>query len=368
MIVGTRTFMLDTSSLVAMSQLAERRDIELLLQDACGDGWLLILTGHQFVEMLRHENDREAERRLAFLLWLGKQPGLAWLAAGDRWESLGMIPHVTASEVQAVVDGVPQDALREHVLGRLLRVSPPPAHEFSDLAGLRPIFHARMEREREIASIVRSSGPDFGSETIGELRRRGTYPTEVARRRVVAQADALREEIRKTGDRRIGDPASVAQEFLFSAAHDLPDNIAPGENPADAFIRSFGVDPETVPDDMSSNDFAYLAEFQQKIRVAAREVNVDPLDLPRLRREQIPTCHIQHLLRVARVQSGARASGGDLADSYLASMAYYIDLVVADKRTVELMAQVRRRLGFMRIGRVCRLPEIVGLPELLREA
>lgn len=366
--VGTRTFMLDTSSLVAMSEADDRSRVERILRVALSAGWLMVLTGHQFVEMLRHENDREAERRLEFLTWLSTQPGLAWLAAGDLWESLGMIPHVTACEVQGVVDGVDPEALRAHVLGRLLRVSPPPAHEFSDLASLRPIFHARMAREREIASIVRSSGPDFGSETMGELRRRGTYPTEVARRRIMAQADALQEEIRKTGDRRITNAASVARDLLDSAADELPGEIATGETPADAFIRSFGVDPKSVPDDMTSNDFAYLAEFQQKIRVAASQVNVDPSALSRLCLEQIPTCYIQHVLRIARVQSGARASGGDLADSYLASMSYYIDLVVADKRTVELIKQVRRKVASVKIGRVCRLPDFDDLPELLREA
>ena len=94
-------------------------------------------------------------------------------------------------------------------------------------------------------------------------------------------------------------------------------------------------------------------------------VDVDPTRLADISIEQVPTCLIQYLLRLARVKSGARASGGDLTDSYLASMAYYIDLVVADKRTVELMSQVKRDSRVGELGAISGVAEVDDLIPLL---
>lgn len=364
-LVSARTLMLDASTLVSMLRDLDREGAARIVGEVRDRGWLLVLTGHQFVEMLRHGNDDEARRRLEFLSWLSARPGMAWFAAGPQWESLGMIPHVTACEVVGVANGVSQAELRSYVLARLFRLSPPPAAEFSDLTTLRPLFQEQMKRERQIASILRADGLDFGGETIGELRRRRTYPAHIAPRRILAQAENLAEQMRATGDRRLGNPKVVALDFLSTAAGDLPEDVRPGETPADALIRSFGLDPKTIPDEMTSDEFAHLAEFRQKIRLAGRQVGVDPKTLSGISLESIPTCLIQYLLRQVRVKSGARASGGDLTDSYLASMATYIDLVVADKRTVELMGQVRRDPKVGEIGAICRVSRIDGLLPLL---
>lgn len=357
--------MLDASTLVSMRRDLDRDETTELLREVRERGWLIVMTGHQFVEMLRHENDDEAQRRLEFLVWLSKQPALAWFAAGPSRDSLGMIPHVTAWEARAAAEDVPAADLKRYVLARLFRLSSPPATEFSDLSTLRPIFQERMKREREIASIVRVDGVDFGAETIGQLRRSKTRPKQEAERLILAQAGQLAEELRLGGDKRLSNPESVARDFLSTAADDVPDQVLPGETPADALIRSFGLDPSTIPDEMTSNEFAYLAQFRQQISLAARQVGVDPKRLQEIAIEQIPTCFIQYLLRLARVKSGARASGGDLTDSYLASMAYYVDLVVADKRTVELMSQVRRDPRVGQLGAICRVKRAVDLVQVL---
>jgi hypothetical protein len=364
-VTSAQTLMPDASTLVSMLRGLDREGAAQFIGEVRERGWLLVLTGHQFVEMLRHGSDEEVLRRFRFLNWLSAQPGVAWLSAGPKWESLGMIPHVTACEVKGVAAGIARAELRNYVLAQLFRLTPPPAAEYADLTALRPMFREQMEREREIASIVRADGLDFGGETIGELRRRRTYPTDVARRRILAQAADLAEQVHATGDKRIKNPKVVAINFLSSAADDLPEDVRAGETPADALIRSFGLDPKTISNEMSSDEFAHLAEFQQKIQLAGRQLGLDPMVLSAISLELIPTCLIQYLLRLARVKSGARASGGDLTDSYLASMAAYIDLVVADKRTVELMKQVRRDPRVGKIGAVCRVNRIDDLLALL---
>lgn len=363
-----RTVCLDSSTLVWLKRdffdIGNRGPLVDALDALHDEGFQIVLTAHQFVELLSHEDYEEARARLDYLRWWSARPGVGWIAAGANRDSLGMIPHVTAVEVSAALDGVPPEDLRSHVLESLLRDSHPPADEFSDLELLHPIFRAQRERALEISSIVMTRGPQRSKETIGDLRKRPARAPIAARRVVRAEQASMTEELRRSGDRRLKDPERTASSFLSSAANDIPLQLRPDDTAIDAIIRSAGLDPSRIPDEMLFHDLAYYAEFMKKARLAIEFAGDTGADLADLELEQVPTVFIQYQLRLARVKSGARARGGDLTDGYLASLCNYLDVVIADKQTTELMRQVRGAIGDDRLGDVRRVPPEAGLPEL----
>lgn len=365
-----RTVIPDTSTLVQLKQIwitePDAHKVSSLLEHLHNTGWKFVLTAHQVIELLQHENFQEARERLDFLRWLSDH-NCGWFSASRSWNTLGLVPHVTAAELLGLTSGVSGASLRASVQLELLRNSHPPINEFEGLAWLRHEFQKRAHRNREIASIVRTSVADRGNETLGELRRKKARPASDIPKQVSAGAAKMANEMKLTGDRRLQSPESIAAAFYGEVSQQVAGALQPGEVPADALIRYLGLDPKEIPDDMLVRDLAHLGEFRAKVRLACEHVGISPEKAERYELRDVPTCFLQNRLRVARVRSGARASGSDITDSYLASLCPYVDAVIVDKRTNELMKQVRREAGWDWIGTTIKIKNVQQLPEELEQ-
>jgi len=368
---GVRTLLPDSSTLVEMAgafhDAARRAHLEKVLDALNAADCALVLTAHHFAELLRHENDAVGRSRLAFLAWLAQRPRVWWLASGPADESLGFVPNVTSLEVRFASAGRSGDAeLRQYVLDSLLRKGTAPVSQWADLDSLRPELLKRLERDRELVSIVHATGNSFSTETVGALRKMKGRSLDEVRKRALDGLAGLEDDLVRRGDKKLASHRRTATDFLLSVpGEDMP----AAASAMDSLILRAGLDPAQITDDMPFAAVAFLAEFKQKVGIAGAQCGLSAKDVGAVELEQVPTCQIQHHIRLVRVGSGARASGSDLADSYLASLSFYFDVVVVDKRTAELVRQVRGVNGLdRRIGVVERARSFQDLPRIAAAA
>lgn len=366
-----RTLMLDSSTLNGMErdfwQQPKRRRLERVLRTIEDQGWVMVLTAHHFIELLRHENDQVAEGRLRFLHWIAGRPQVAWIQTAGRAGGLGTALDVVAREIEAQLRyGADPLAIVERVREQILRFGPPPVSEWRDLDAIRPVLRASMEREREVASIIAADSTMPSEETIGELRKVATRSPSEAQRVVRQMGGLLGEELTAKGDRRLRAPGSVAQRFMDSVAAELPEMNDDSSIAIDQMIRHAGMDPDDVSDDLTFGEFSYLLESRRKIEICAQVVGLSASDVTHVSIGSLPSLQLQQALKLRRLRAHPRASGGDLTDAYLAGFTPYFDHVIVDRRTHEYLRQIDRASeSAVPLGAFSKLARYEDLPDVL---
>ena len=169
------------------------------------------------------------------------------------------------------------------------------------------------------------------------------------------------------GDPRLTDPNHTAREFVSTLASNLAEAMNRGGTAFDAFVDQHDVPRKDINGATTLRQFKQLARMRNLARIAVKQLglNLDQI-WPKLRDAKIPSEVIQETIRKAR-KTAPRASGSDLGDDYLACLAPYVDAIIVDKRTHELMTQGARRDPYFRkmVGFFEKAASYRQLPEIL---
>ncbi len=333
----------DAYSPIAEAQRASANALHLLFSS----DWLPVLSWHQVEELLCHADSDVCSNRMRFLSSL---PHVAWVRSCAGIPSLGSIVDLLATELEVLssLGNISQSAFRIAVRERLYRFG-----EVSHLAplacwrDLRPHLLESQAHGRETASISHVKDRDSDTAVLQNLDQMTPLPNSAADRLFAQQSRDLEQHLSARGDRRLQDPATVAQAFtsdvsaLFRRVRDAdPSHVK-------ALLSEFDVPEEDIDDSTTLDEFAEMAANRTRIRVACRSLGCDLDEIwPRLRGTDIPSQIIQARLRSTQ-KSAPTASGSDITDVHLASFSPYVDCVVVDKRTHEYLSQAARRDDFI---------------------
>jgi hypothetical protein len=357
----------DASSPQAETGRAARQLLESLITS----DWVPVLTWHHFEELVRHPEEQLVAYRMAFL---GSLRHVAWIKSSAGPAHLGSIVDLIAAEVDAILSapGVAEAPPREAVRESLVRYGSPSELETVNLwRDARPLLQSRQIRTREIASVAHTETMQALQARVLELTDMQALDDPSAEILFREQATELARVLAQRGDRRLRDYVKVADIFTETVAQAFRNIRDSGDSPLSAFLREFDVPREDVTENMTLDEFADVAARRRVLRIVCRSRGLD-LDhvWPRLRHVHLPSLWVQEEIRRAR-KTAPRASGSDLADSYLAAFSPYLDAVVVDRRTHEYLSQsCRRKRDFeRRVGRFLRVSSYRSLvQELQRES
>lgn len=316
------------------------RDVLALLLKS---DWIPFLSWHHFDELSCHADERVVADRMAFLRSLSH---VAWIKSASGQGQLGSIVDLLEAEVETALSASEPDETpsREAVRASLVRYGAPSDVETLGLwRDARPLLQARQLRCREIASIAHTEKMKALQPRVLELTEMKALDDPSAAALFREQASTLARGLIQRGDRRLHHHEQIAKVFTDAVAQASRNMRESYDAPLAAFLREFDVPREDVTENMNLDEFAEVATRRKVLRVVCRSRNLD-LDhiWPRLRRVRVPSLWVQEEIRRAR-NSAPRASGSDMADSYLAAFAPYLDAVIVDKRTHEFVSQSCRR-------------------------
>jgi len=354
----------DAFSLEVCARDAARNALASLLTS----DWIPLLSWHHFEELACHAEEQVVANRMALLRSLSH---IAWIRTSADPTHLGSVVDLLAAEVEAVLAVAEGEAVfcREAVRASLVRYGTPDELETVRLwRELRPLLQDRQVRSREIASVAHTGNMQALERRVLDLAEMHALADPAASVLFRKQASTLARELSQRGDRRLQNPANVANLFtdgVIQAFRSMKDS---GASPLAAFLREFDVPREDVTDTMSFDEFAELAARRKRLRIVCRSRNLDLNRIwPHLRYARITSLWVQEEIRRAQMAT-PKASGSDLADSYLAAFAPYLDAVVVDKRTHEYLSQsCRRSQAFeSQLGRFLKVSSYKQLPQALQ--
>lgn len=329
-------------------------------------GWIVFLTTHHLQEMIRHADERVVAARINLLC---RFPQIAWCSSRLGGHLLGSVVDLLAFEIQALSTNRPVD--EENIRSRVVRYGRAQNLDWiQHWRDLRPIVQERMEREREVASIAHVATEPIPDRPLLSFRNATFKDLKDVRREFDIRSSILSGQLSLHGDRRLEDPDRVARRFFEEQyTEQIRLRRHPGSSLAQ-FLSSIGLSTSDVPADVSAEELERVASFKKRARVACSNTEIDfDTVWPAIRRSELPSEIIQLAIRRGR-QTALRASGGDLADSYIASFCPYVDRVVVDKRTCEYLRQGCRRHPWISeyFGSVLSVASYGDLPAALERA
>jgi len=209
--------------------------------------------------------------------------------------------------------------------------------------GWQMVRHEAVRRSDQAREITAISPFPFLDEnlTLGQLLQGHLAGSREVSSRFAAMETRLTEEIATKGDRRIGDPARMATDFLRQVAELVGQPSSVRELIASTYVRR-GLELHELRDELTIRELNELASFRIKLRVVAPKTGRTFEELRVLvRMERCPHWIIEQDMR-ARAPDLPERKGSDLVDGYLATLAAYVDHLFVDKRTAETFRRLLR--------------------------
>jgi hypothetical protein len=200
---------------------------------------------------------------------------------------------------------------------------------------LRPYLWKREKEAREIVAVTRAQVVDISKRTVGSYLAGALRSADQARAVLGAMRLRMSNEIRSRGDRRILNPDEIATKFydeVYSEGSQLLTDE--GSQPRDA-VAKFGIDLAQLDPDTKMGEVLADVEFQSRLRVAGRALNISVEELGKtIRPDLVPTWTIEKSI-VNFGQLRQEHKGSELNDRHLACLAPYCNLTYVDKQTME---------------------------------
>ena len=333
------------------------------------DGVHIVISLTHVFELLRHHDLTLVEDRIAFLRDL---PLIAWPRPYRRiWfpaaitdvlcHELHAVVHRSARNWRDIVSDVRSD-LWETATG---------AEMFVDDARLWSVIRIfaldQLQRQCLVASIARTDPDGISGTTIAKLEKMPLRPKEHLPRYINQFSQKMNAQILRHGDKRVPAP-HVTNGFVKTTRKNVDAISKMGGGVTSNILKLFNVPPEITKPTMTVAALGELAIYASQLALISEKieprVTVTMKDIPS---NTLPTYVFERNLR-AQQQKADRVSGSDVGDGHLASLLLYADAVEVDKRTLELVARIRRgdsRLAALmgnsfRSAEYCQIPERLG--------
>ena len=332
---------------------------------------VLLLCWHHIQELLSHQDERVIAERVAYLRSL---PFVASIRSAREDDIIGGIIDVLSIEVGAAYGTPAMDAveIRRAVAPGLLRVGGG-VEIIRAFVEAWPVLKSelaqRQVRDREIVAISRSGFAQVSHLKIVDLLRGKLRPLDKMLQHLGGMHDALSQDIKTRGDRRLYDAEGVSATFLESVRRFGMGTLS-HDNPGLQILEANGIDISDIDENTTVGDVGTLAVFRGKLRVI-NQITQLPWDGLKaiVSARRLPSQIIQSSVDRFR-PDGKEWKGSDLNDTHLSCLAAYADVTYVDKRTHEAFRVARDKIpGFSAlVHRVEKAGHYSKIPEQLIDA
>lgn len=314
-------------------------------------GWMPLLSWHQVAELLQHGNDRLVDMRVRYLRsW----PMVTWVRAGQPNAMPGSVLDILSAEVRAAyaqpnLDAVGvRDAARSTLLayGKGIDVAPP---SLSDWRDLRALIDKQQKHSRKVAAISPWRALEINSTRLADWLDKSLQSAESVDMRLSAVRRRLEEEIRTRGDKRIENPAEMADEFMSDVAANVEEALADDTSiplPLRIILKA-GLEPDDIQPQTTFRDAMEVIIFRQRLKMIAEYEQLPWSKVKEVvTRDRIPSAIISEALRTHGHDQPER-KGSDVNDASLLCLAPYADKTFVDKRTQESVRRAKQKVPLL---------------------
>ena len=213
--------------------------------------------------------------------------------------------------------------------------------DFEDaLWTMRELKLFQSRKNREVSSISHLGNLGAENYKLSELHTCQLKTPSEAKNSIKSLRESLTEKLKSRGDKKLQNPGKVADQFFNTV-------IANGSKMYQSnkdtlykkFVNSSGLDPDEIDSNWTIGELGNYASFKRKIKIIARTFNFDIKKALNIPPNQIPSWFIWVELD-KKIKEEKYATGSNIIDKYLASLAFYADILVVDKRLKEYLKQI----------------------------
>ena len=345
---------MDTSTLNGLArdlsspaaQLTGKRFVDGLLAGGC----VPAISFENILEMLRHKDGRTVNDRIVMFATF---PQVAYVDALQRPGEPGTIVDILAREVKAYLSDKTSDAV---TIARATRSN---LFGFCDGRKIEkwlnekreeywPLAQASHEEEKLLSSVSHVALTGADEMKVGSISSDSRVDQATMERYLRHVQSEMETNLRAHGveglDKAYSDDFAaqfVADQRARFSAMAGPDGAPAFARFRDEWLRERGIDPTQVSDRTTIYDLAEMSAFALKLKLVSRVLGLaEPVTVRDIPMDKCPSEIVQTGVERRR-RSAPRAQGGDLIDSYRATLACYCDITIVDKRTKEYIRQLR---------------------------
>lgn len=310
-----------------------------------------VLTLHQVMEVITHDNTDVVVQRIDFLKRL---PRLCVIKSHDHDGAIGGLTDLISFEADVIaynpgislektIDVVRNFAFNDDLGSRIFRG----IEEYLDI--LVPVFRQRLEENRSHVAIMTSDFAEFWDYNLKDsyslaMRAPLEIPAVIGR-----QKARLDRDIRSKGDKRIRARSnSVAQEYMEDVEVSMREMYAAGKRPTDFYLDFLEMSLSEAPDDMTVSGLSDLFLFYKQLSGLPTFRGESIAELRSLYRpEMFPSWIVQNA-QIKNYQPLSEHKGSELFDRYLTAFMPYCDVGFADAQRTEIVRRALRKDPLLR--------------------
>lgn len=328
------------------SQTHSRRNKALKFLTTITDrGLIPFFCMHHFQEILQHDNDSVVNSRLSLIK---RFPQVAWVKSLSPEGLVGSIIDVQGTEISKLINDpdISIEALVAEIRQELILYSS--GESFMNaieekLLFLRNLNAFETHKSKAISSISHVRNPNIDNLKLSELHRSQLKsPSEVDESMKLLR-ETLKQELHTRGDRKLENQDETIDQFLELVLKGGLKMYEPNQDSLyKKFISSSGIEKHEVDENWTVAELGDYSIFKEKIKIIARSFNFDLNKALKIPPSVIPSWFIWVELD-KKTREEKFAAGSNIIDKYLASLAFYADILIVDKRVKEYFKQITQK-------------------------
>ena len=308
-------------------------------------GLIPLFCMHHFQELLQHENDSVSNNRL---LLIKKFPQVAWVKSSSADGLVGSIIDVQGTEITKLIKkpNISIETLIAKIRAELISYSSGESFINSienELITLRKMNVFSTNKSKTVSSISHIRNLSIDNTKLSELNRSQLKgPKEIKESMELMRKD-YKQQLQKTGDRKLENIDELTHQFLELVAKQGLKLYEPNRDSLyKNFINSSGIEEHEINENWTIGELGDYAIFKEKINIISRSYNFDVKKALKLPQNAIPSWFVWLELD-KKTKEEKFASGSNIIDKYLASLAFYSDILIVDKRIDEYFRQILKK-------------------------
>ena len=324
---------------------------------------------HHFQEILQHDNDSVVYSRLSLIRGF-KQ--VAWIKPNSQEGLVGSIIDVQGTEISTLINDpdISVKALVTDIKQSLISYSSGETFMNAieeELLMLRKLNLFETHKSKAIDSISHVRNPDIDNMKLSELHHSQLKSPSEVNKSIKLLRDNFKQELQTRGDRKLENQDETIDQLLKLVINDGLKMFEPNQDSLyKKFINSSGLEENEVDENWTVGELGDYAIFKEKIKVIARSFNFDLNNALKIPQNVIPSWFIWVELD-KKISQEKFAAGSNIIDKYLASLAFYADILIVDKRVKEYFNQLTRKyknFSFIK-NKIIKLSEYENLEKIL---
>lgn len=324
------------------SRRKEAQRFLLIFEDR---GLIPLFCMHHFQELLQHKDDSVANNRLSLIKRFSQ---VAWIKPSSKDGLVGSIIDVQGTEITKLIKNpnLEIETLIAEIRTELISYSSGESFInsiYDELITLRKMNLFSTGKSKTVSSISHIRNSSIDNMKLSELyRSQLNSPIEFKESMELLRKN-YKQQLQRIGDRKLENIDEIIHQFLESVAKQGLKFYEPTQDSLyKKFINSSGIGEHEVDENWTIGQLGDYAIFKEKINIISRSYNFDIEKALKLPQNAIPSWFVWFEL-VKKTKDEKFASGSNVIDKYLASLAFYSDILIVDKRINEYLKQILKR-------------------------